>query len=145
FILSGFVIAYATGRSRITARYAANFALRRSIRLDLPYWAALLIALGCGFASRWVLADSRAALPGDWRELAANALYLQTLCGYHSYLPVAWSLCVEFQFYLFLLVALAAAQRVAAWFRRWNPEPAGLLAIALTPLAGYSVLVRTGV
>jgi hypothetical protein len=144
FIWSGFVIAYSIGRTPITGKYAANFALRRSVRLDLPYWAILLIAIGCGFASRWLLHDSQAAVPGSWREVATNAVYLQTLCGYKSFLPVAWTLCIEFQFYLFLLATLATAQAIAARFRRRNLKPVALLAVALTPLAAYSVLVRTG-
>jgi peptidoglycan/LPS O-acetylase OafA/YrhL len=145
FILSGFVIAYSIGQSRITARYAANFALRRSVRLDLPYWTAYLMAIGCGFTSHLLLSDSRAAIPGTWREVVANTFYLQILCSYKSFLPVAWTLCIEFQFYLFLLVTLAAAQWIVGTFRQGTLEPVPMLMALLTPLAVYSVLVRTGV
>jgi peptidoglycan/LPS O-acetylase OafA/YrhL len=145
FILSGFVTAYNVNRARITAHYAANFALRRSVRLDLPYWTILGIAVCCGLVSRLVLKDSRAAVPGSWWELAANVFYLQTLCGFKSFLPVAWTLCIEFQFYLLFLATLAIAQQVPRWFRRASLEPASVVTVAFFPVAAYSVLVRVGV
>src|SRR5215467_8589533 len=42
FVISGFVIAYSVRNARVTPRYLANYALRRSIRLDPPYWTTIL-------------------------------------------------------------------------------------------------------
>ena len=42
FVISGLVIAHSVGDSLVTPRYFANFALRRSIRIDPPYWVALI-------------------------------------------------------------------------------------------------------
>ena len=45
FVISGLVIAHSVGNSVITPRYFANFALRRSIRIDPPYWVALIVCV----------------------------------------------------------------------------------------------------
>src|SRR5436190_11512452 len=38
FVLSGFVIAYTVREAQITFGYFGNFMLRRSVRLEAPYW-----------------------------------------------------------------------------------------------------------
>src|SRR5471030_2381991 len=43
FVLSGVVIALSILGDRITWAYLGRFALRRSLRLDPPYWAALVL------------------------------------------------------------------------------------------------------
>ncbi len=45
FVISGFVIAYSVRNARVTPGYLANYALRRSIRLDPPYWTTILFVL----------------------------------------------------------------------------------------------------
>src|SRR5690349_21798798 len=42
FALSGFVIARSVRHATVTPSYLVRFALRRSIRLDPPYWASIL-------------------------------------------------------------------------------------------------------
>src|SRR3954463_4542996 len=46
FVISGFVIAYSLRGAPPTLRFAGNFALRRSLRLDPPYWSAMLLSMG---------------------------------------------------------------------------------------------------
>src|SRR5436305_2409824 len=45
FVISGFVIAYSIRGARVTPTYLGGFALRRSIRLDPPYWTAISCVL----------------------------------------------------------------------------------------------------
>src|SRR5262245_37944926 len=45
FVISGFVIAYSVRNARITPGYVGNYALRRSIRLDPPYWTTIAFVL----------------------------------------------------------------------------------------------------
>jgi peptidoglycan/LPS O-acetylase OafA/YrhL len=45
FVLSGFVIAHSVRDATITAGFIGRFALRRSLRLDPPYWAAIAAAI----------------------------------------------------------------------------------------------------
>src|SRR5262245_16766245 len=42
FVLSGFVIAHSVERNEVTWRYLGRFMLRRSIRLDPPYWISMV-------------------------------------------------------------------------------------------------------
>jgi peptidoglycan/LPS O-acetylase OafA/YrhL len=41
FVISAFVISYGIGSDKVPAKYAGNFILRRSVRLDLTYWASI--------------------------------------------------------------------------------------------------------
>ena len=104
FVLSGFVIAATTPRSRMTLGYFVNFMLRRSIRLDPPYWAA--IVLSCGYlALRDVLTHDNVQFPSV-SMLLANLFYLQDLLGLGSINVVFWTLCIEIQFYLVFCLLL---------------------------------------
>jgi peptidoglycan/LPS O-acetylase OafA/YrhL len=46
FVLSGFVIAFTVRDAAINFRYFGNFMLRRSVRLEPPYWVTILLAVG---------------------------------------------------------------------------------------------------
>lgn len=69
FVLSGFVIAHSVDRSRVGARYAGWFMLRRAVRLDPPYWASILVII---LFSRHVPRPSALAV-------LAHMFYLQDL------------------------------------------------------------------
>lgn len=140
FVISGFVIAYSVREAVITPRYVANFALRRSIRLDPPYWTTIVVVLGLylvggSLAQTEPLTDAPSA-----GQLLAHPFYLQDILGYGNVSVGFWSLCVEVQFYLLLIIALGVAQ----WLSRhaaWQYAPAeGHFFMALTaPLAIYSL------
>lgn len=108
FVLSGFVIALSIGRDRVTARYGARFALRRAIRLDLPYWASIAITLA--FAAVKAHLRPGTGLPiTTTPQLLAHLVYLQDFLGYRSINTVYWTLCYEIQFYLMFCMLLGVA------------------------------------
>lgn len=125
FVLSGFVIAHSVGAAVITPGYAGRFALRRSLRLDPPYWAAILTYL----AAAWLMGRSTYSELGAL-ELASNFVYLNHVLGiFPAVVQVGWTLCLEIQFYLFFILNVGVAQAVRArlgsrWF--W-----GVLALPL--------------
>src|SRR4051812_27315220 len=43
FVLSGFVVAHTAATDDVNLRYVGRFMLRRSIRLDPTYWAAIVL------------------------------------------------------------------------------------------------------
>ncbi len=98
FVLSGFVIALSIGNSRVDIGYICNFVLRRSARLDPPYWAAI------GFASFIYYIRAETVGGGDgvasWQSILAHVFYLQGIMGYEHVIPVFWTLCLEVQLYL---------------------------------------------
>lgn len=115
FVLSGFVIAYSTRDAEITGGFIGRFALRRALRLDPPYWATIALALGFAALSQVVLAHP-VELPSGW-ELLAHFFYLQQPLGLGNIVSVFWTLCLEVQFYLLLIVLVGVAQRLTrrAW------------------------------
>jgi peptidoglycan/LPS O-acetylase OafA/YrhL len=132
FVLSGFVIAYAVRGQRVDAAYFGRFTLRRSIRLGLPYWASIALAIAF-LELKGVATHTQVALPTPG-EVAAHAVYLQDILGVRQINAVYWSLCYEMQFYLLFCLLVAAAQRCRF------PVFAAAAAVSLAwPLTGLHV------
>ncbi len=111
FVLSGFVIAYSLRDARVTPGYLARFALRRSLRLDPPYWVTIFLAYGMLRLGGAVLVPAG----GDGTALLVNLLYLDRVVGVPSAVSVGWTLCLEIQLYLTYILLLALSQRLASW------------------------------
>lgn len=115
FALSGFVIAHSLRGATVTAPYMGRFMLRRAIRLDPPYWGAILLCI----LFAWLSAHARHEayrLPSAGR-VVAHILYLQEFLQVPEINPVFWTLTFEIQFYLVLCGALCLA--TAADRRGW--------------------------
>lgn len=107
FIISGYVISYSIGTGTVDFRFALNFALRRAIRLDPPYWVTISIAMSFTYVSYHLFPDIGVRDLPSFQKLIAHTLYLQDLLGYGNIVPVFWTLCLEFQFYIvFMLTTL---------------------------------------
>lgn len=138
FVLSGFVIAHSLRNARVGPGYVARFALRRSIRLDPPYWVVLWMIVGFAWLSGpsvWTEALSRW---GGWTNLFLNMAYLPDLAGVYRIVWVAWTLCLEVQFYLAFVLLIGASQ----WMEeRLNAYRAPGLILCFAPLALLSPLL----
>lgn len=127
FTLSGFVMAALLAGKTVDARYGTGFLLKRSVRLDPPYWFVIVLEIV-------VLAVVWSEPLPDLRTLALNVVYLQELTDVSSIVFVAWTLCLELQFYVVLIV-LYGVVRVLPW-SLWTSR-----AVVFGPLAVLSVLV----
>src|SRR5689334_7534503 len=86
FVISGFVIAYSVRDVLITPRYIVRYILRRSVRLDPPYWATILLvlmvhwvfALTFGFDSPMDVPTAM-KVPLSWGLIVAHVFYLQDI------------------------------------------------------------------
>jgi peptidoglycan/LPS O-acetylase OafA/YrhL len=126
FVLSGYVIAMVIGSARPTAPYIARFAARRALRLDPPYWLSILVAVVLmAIATRMGLEKDFPSLG----EVALHLIYLQDLAGISPISSVYWTLCLEIQFYLVLLLVVRTGYAVPV----------------LMALAGLSITEQTGV
>jgi peptidoglycan/LPS O-acetylase OafA/YrhL len=96
FVLSGFVIAHSLWQTRMTGRSVAHFMLRRSIRLDPPYWASIALALVIFWARATRHGQAMTVAPG---VVLAHLLYLQELLRLPEIQVVYWTLTYEIQFY----------------------------------------------
>lgn len=105
FVISGFVIPNSLRGDFVTPRFAANYALRRSLRLDPPYWFAILVAVTLQAGIDYLL--HRPVVVPSPRMLAAHAFYLQNILNLGNLTVGLWTLCLEVQFYIFFLALLA--------------------------------------
>jgi len=119
FVLSGFVIAYSLRSTHLSWGAIGKFFVRRSLRLDPPYWAALFLLLGLILIGSMALGKGAEYLPSQ-SELFLNMAYLQSIVQVPTILPVSWTLCLEFQFYLVLALCLKGAQ---GFNRRFGKAP----------------------
>ena len=126
FVVSGFVIAHSIRDAHITPGFVGRFALRRSLRLDPPYWAAIALAL---LATTVGIHDG--ARPSvSFGVVAAHMLYVQQFLGIPHLIGVFWTLCLEIQFYLAYVLLMFAVQRSNN--RRWPVfGPVWLLSLAV--------------
>jgi peptidoglycan/LPS O-acetylase OafA/YrhL len=143
FVISGFVIAYSVRDALVTTRYVGNYALRRSIRLDPPYWTTMafvlgvhyLFSAGMGFVSPLDVPTPMRD-PLSWKLLGSHVLYVQNILGYENLSAGFWTLCIEVQFYLLYVIGQGAAQRF--WRKNsalQSAAPAAGLLMVFGPLA----------
>jgi peptidoglycan/LPS O-acetylase OafA/YrhL len=138
FVISGFVIAYSVRNAHLTLGFIGRFALRRAVRLDPPYWTAMLLEIALIWAGLR-LGLAVAPVP-SMKQFLAHFLYLQDLLGYGDIINVFWTLCFEIQFYLGLIVLLVLHRRIGEVLGQTVARP--LAVAALAGLFLYSVLVR---
>lgn len=99
FVLSGFVIALSLSQKPLTWPRALSFGARRQLRLDPPYFVALFLLMG-------LHATFGRGFP-DLKTLALNLFYLHNVTRAPQILGVAWTLCLEIQFYAAFVAILA--------------------------------------
>jgi peptidoglycan/LPS O-acetylase OafA/YrhL len=126
FVISGFVIALSVSKGAATVGYFGRFILRRSIRLDPPYWAAILLEVTLLFLTLRFFPEYPVALPTR-PQLISHLFYLQDLLGYGSVVVIFWTLCYEIQFYAFFvgLIVLREHLPTTAQSPRWSSVFAG--------------------
>lgn len=114
FVLSGFVIPFSVRNADLTTAFLGRFALRRSIRLDPPYWAAIALEI----AMIWLglrIGLATAQLP-DWPQLLSHFVYAQNILGHGDIVDIFWTLCFEIQFYLALISMLVVGRMIGQRF-----------------------------
>ena len=111
FVISGFVIAHSIGAATINAAYAGRFALRRSLRLDPPYWVAIAL-MALEVVLRRHMGHEHPALPSV-PQVVAHLFYLQQILGFGPISSVFWTLALEVQFYLVFILLLALTRWTA--------------------------------
>ena len=105
FVLSGFVISHSVANSRATLPFVGRFMLRRSLRLEPPYWFAIALAICFSQLSAYLL-PGREPLTISVGQIAAHIFYLQDIMGYPEINVVFWTLCQEVQFYFVYVLLL---------------------------------------
>lgn len=109
FVLSGFVISLSVGDSKATPKFIVNFAFRRSLRLDPPYWVAMSIAVCLIYFKYSYLGFGME--PPTIGSILAHMFYFQDILNINPSISVVyWTLCLEIQFYLVFIIITAISQ-----------------------------------
>jgi peptidoglycan/LPS O-acetylase OafA/YrhL len=119
FALSGFVIAHSLRHADATPRYVGSFIVRRSIRLDPPYWATIVLVIAQQLIEARIKGTAAPDISGA--QLLAHLFYAQDLTGYPQISVVFWTLCFEIQFYLGFMLLLMIERMIggrASWIVR---------------------------
>ncbi|WP_324701518.1 acyltransferase family protein [Micrococcus sp. HOU01] len=110
FIISGFVIFMSARR----ANRPSDFAISRAARLYPPYWISLV------FAVVLLLLHPVPGFPFTWSQALLNLTMVQRWVGVDNVVDVYWTLAVEMQFYVIILILLyltrcRLSDRVVLW------------------------------
>lgn len=111
FVISGFVISYSVSNADYTPAFLLRFGIRRSIRLDPPYWITIILELILIKVGLSLFENVDTPFP-ETGKIVAHFFYMQQLLGYGDIIPLFWSLCYEVQFYLVYVGSLVLAQFV---------------------------------
>jgi peptidoglycan/LPS O-acetylase OafA/YrhL len=121
FVISGFIIPYSISKLEYAygLRDFPRFIMRRIFRLEPPYLASIVLALGLWHLSSLAPGFQGGPPPNDIGQIAANMLYLVPLTGHEWLQPVYWTLAWEFSFYLtigLLFPFIGNPGALARWF-----------------------------
>ena len=105
FIISGFVIPHAMMRAGYAfLPDARHFFLRRLVRLEPPYIATLIVVILLGYAGSHTPGYRGEPFHADMRTVALHIGYLVPWFGGEMLNPVFWTLAIEFQYYVLMIV-----------------------------------------
>lgn len=116
FVISGFVIPWAMTAGGFRRGDAGRFIAKRVIRLDPPFFATIALALLASWASSQTSFYQGKPFVFDVSLVLMHAGYLSAIMGHGWIVPAFWTLAIEFQFYLSMIVLfplLAHRVRVA--------------------------------
>lgn len=102
FVISGFVIPYALSRSKYELKHYGYFLIKRIIRLDPPYFAAIAIIIGLGYLAPLIPGFQGNPFQLSIAQLLLHFGYVNVFFGYPWLNIVFWSLAIEFQYYLLI-------------------------------------------
>ena len=115
FVISGFVISYSVRNADHTPGFLFRFGLRRSIRLDPPYWLTIFLELILIKLGLLIFPHLDSSFP-SLEKILAHFIYMQNLLGYGNILAVFWTLCYEVQFYLVFVSFLVLLRNLRGSF-----------------------------
>lgn len=104
FIISGIVIPFSMLKLNYKINYFFRYLGRRLLRLEPPYFIAILLGLGLVFLRQIIIAETGELTNAySFGNVLAHLGYLVPFFEKNNWLnPVFWTLAIEFQYYIFL-------------------------------------------
>jgi len=102
FFISGFIIVYALEQSGYKIDQFFTFLIKRSIRIDPPYWAMIGLYIALGYFLNYLPSYKGSHFQFNPGQLIAHLFYAVPFTHYEFYNHIFWTLCVEFQFYILI-------------------------------------------
>jgi len=140
FFLSGFVIAFRLNAEQFTSRFFFSFYLRRLIRISFPYWAAIVVILILRILTGRMVSLDNLMFP-EFSVILKNLFYLQMVFDVETIVPGAWTIIVELQLYLVMLILFA----ITKYFIQNIRLPfVTIVLIVFSPITVFSMLDVAG-
>ena len=140
FVVSAFVTAYSLGHAVIGSAGFARFALRRYLRLGLPYLAIVVGVLVLENFTPASFAAFPLAEPDGWKHVLAQAVFLQDILGYGNVSAGLWYVSIDFQFGILYYLLLWLHARLTRVPKLSTPRRGlSILLLLFVPLAVSSV------
>lgn len=138
FVISGFVLAHSLQRnSRISGISAVGkYFIKRSIRLDPTYFAAIALTLICvSFFGKAEILKIHTSPYLSAPQLLTNLFYLNWILDYPPILSVSWTLALEIQLYIFFAIILYIAEKYARVFHKERNDATCIVIIIFSALS----------
>ncbi len=118
FVISGFIIPFSLYRADYRfPSHIGRFLLKRVIRLDPPYFLAILIAVGLSYAAATVPGFKGPPPSYEPIQLFLHLGYANAFFGYPWVIAAFWTLAIEFQFYVLISVLFPLISHTSASVR----------------------------
>jgi len=102
FFISGFIIVYSLDKSGYKINQFFTFLVKRSIRIDPPYWVVIALYILLGYFLNRLPSYRGVPFKFDFGQFIAHIFYAVPFTSYQFYNHIFWTLCVEFQFYVLI-------------------------------------------
>ncbi|MEI6076516.1 MAG: acyltransferase [Verrucomicrobiota bacterium] len=138
FIISGFIIPHSMANCGYRVWDYFRFLWKRLLRLQLPFYASILIALIVAYAAPYFPGFAGEKPQFTWLQVFANALYLIPFTGHEWIMGIYWTLSVEFQYYLIIGLLMPV---FLEWRQAWTLSI--LLFLDLLPFCSHLPRLHT--
>lgn len=119
FVISGFIIPYSLWKSNFNlSEHWYKFISKRVIRIDPPYLISIILTLVLWFFSSWIPGFKGNPPEINWGQIAAHVGYVVDFIGSAWIQPVYWTLAIEFQYYLLVMLFVGVLISNDDWKRR---------------------------
>jgi peptidoglycan/LPS O-acetylase OafA/YrhL len=138
FVLSGFVIPHSLRNVKLDRSGLGNFFIRRQLRLDPPYWTIIILTVISANLEHMMPWINKQQIP-TFVDSIINLFYLQNIVNVQQVVPVAWTLCLEVQFYLIFILLLVCGK-----FRNTTGSQINRVSVSLVTIIGLGSMVIPG-